>query len=257
MARCRQPGPAASTLGALFGHSRTARWPCCANRWWPRPARVPASKANARWDVSHCHSCDRFRCLLVSTVLIRSGTPIKVDAALLDPVSGCPRDHGLEVTYDGATSKAGGIQVSSAAAILWGPIDNRGHRVIPAKRFVALPGSPSSELAEARGAALAIHLALDHCYRSLAHRPGGPILVAGDNPVISRYCASQARKDSADVHAILDGPLSLAEASGRRFEWMIFPRALNPEAHDAATSAAAHAACLAGSGIVASAHWSE
>ena len=217
----------------------------------------PGFKANARWDVSHCPSCDRFRCLLVSTVVIPSGTPIKVDAALLDPVSGCPRDYGLEVTYDGATAKAEGTQVSGAAAILWGPIDNRGHRAILAKRFLALPGSPSSELAEARGAALAIHLALDHCYRSPAHHPGSPILVAGDNPVISRYCASQARRDSADVHAILDGPLSLAAASGRSFEWILFPRALSPEAHDAATSAAAHATCRVVSGIVAPAHWSE
>ena len=90
---------------------------------------------------------------------------------------------------------------------------------------------PPAASAEARGAALAIHLALDHCYRSPAHHPGGPIHVAGDNPVISRYCASQARRDSADVHAILDGPLSLAAASGRRFEWFCFclaPSILRP-----------------------------
>ena len=138
-----------------------------------------------------------------------------------------------------------------------GPVDDNGQRAILAKRFVALPGSSSSELAEARGAALAIHLALDHARHGAHVRRGGPILIAGDNPVISRYCASQARRDSADVHAILDGPLSLAASSGRRFEWIIFPRALNPEAHNAATLAAAHAAHLASSGLAFSAHWSE
>ena len=101
--------PTATTLGALFGHGRTAFWPCSAPGWWPRPARAPASAANARWDVSHCPCCDRFRCLLVSTAVLPAGTPIQVDASLLDPIDGCPRDHGLEVTYDGATSDAGGI----------------------------------------------------------------------------------------------------------------------------------------------------
>jgi hypothetical protein len=152
--------------------------------------------------------------LLVSTVLIPSGTPIKVDAALLDPVSGCPRDYGLEVTYDGATAKAEGTQVSGAAAILWAPVDDCGKRAILAKRFVALPGSSSSELAEARGAALAIHLALDHSYRCAPNQPGGPILIAGDNPVISRHCASQARRDIADVNAIFDGHLSSPHPPG-------------------------------------------
>jgi hypothetical protein len=190
-------------------------------------------------------------------VHIPSGAPIQVDAALPDPVSGCPRDFGLEVTYDGATALANGTQVSGAAAILWGPVDSHGHRAIEAKRFLALPGSPSSELAEARGAALAIHLVLDHCCHNFPRRPGGSILIAGDNPVISRYCASQARRNSADVHAALDGPLSLAAASGRRFEWILIPRALNPEAHNAASAAAARAASLALSGIAASACWSE
>ena len=247
----------ATTLGALFGHSRTAFWLCSAPGWWPRPARAPASAANARWEVSHCHSCDRFRCLLVSTAVIPAGTPVQVDASLLDPVTGCPRDRGLEVTYDGATSDVGGTKVSGAAAILWAPVDDSGHRAILARRFVALPGSSSSELAEARGAATAIHLALDSARSGMHASHGGTILIAGDSPAISRYCALQGRRDSADVHAILGGPLSLATSSGRGFEWILLPRAFNSDSHDAATIAAAHAASLAGHGSTISSQWTE
>ena len=99
--------------------------------------------------------------MLISTTIIPAGTPIRVDASLPNPITGCPRDCGLEVTYDGATALADGTKVSGAAAILWAPVDDHGQRAILAERFLALPGSPSSELAEARGAALAIHLAFE------------------------------------------------------------------------------------------------
>ena len=230
MLRCRMVAPASS--GSVFRHKHQMG---CFSMSHLRPLPLPAGQHGSH-PCRHSHSGRRI---------------------LAEPRHGLPPRPRFEVTYDGATSESGGTKASGAAAILWAPVDDNGQRAILAKRFVALPGSSSSELAEARGAALAIHLALDNAHRSALVRPGGPILIAGDNPVITRYRASQARRDSADVHAILEGPLSLAASSGRKFEWMIFSRALNPEAHDAATLAAAHAARLAGSGVTVSAHWSE
>ena len=100
-------------------------------------------------------------------------------------------------------------------------------------------------------------MALDFARSSGRESWGATVLIAGDNPNIRHYCASQGRRDSADVHAILDGPLALAASSGRKFEWVLIPPAFNPDAHDAARIAATHAVSLAGRGPIASVQWTD
>ena len=109
-------------------------------------------------------------------------------------------------------------------------------------------------MAEAWGASRAINLALEYSRGADFNPRLACILVAGDNPNIARYCSSRGRRDSADVHAVLDGPLAVAASSGRRFEWVLVPRGLNPDAHDAAKAAALHAVCVAASGATAHVH---
>jgi len=113
-------------------------------------------------------------------------------------------DHYL-LTFDGGAREVDQEEVSSAAAILWGPRDGAGDRQRLRVASVQLPGTRNSQVAEAWGLRLACLLLLMEGGRTAGVRGA---TIAGDNLAVIRYGAAQGRLHRPGMQGLLEQVLA-------------------------------------------------
>ena len=240
---------AGQVLACLHGWHEAGVWPFRARNWWPRPGKGGAALANAKWDTLECPRCHHWTAVLRADKVIKAMEGIVTRSGAADPVLGPAEDTPFEATFDGATVVTPAGRVAGAAAILWGPPNEHGERPRITTAFVALPAEGRSEIAEAWGARTAATAA--------AGQANGGVAIAGDNPSVVRYCAGTGNLTSPNAHEVLDHAIGQLAAQGRHTQWILIPRRLNLEAHQAARTAAGMAADLIWQGLLDTVSWSE
>ncbi len=120
-----------------------------------------------------------------------------------------------------------------AAAILWGPLDDRGRRPQVAETTLTLPICEFPAEAEAAACTLAIQLCRQHAGQA-------PVHIAGDRRDLVQYSAGVGRIRQPVVALPLEAALQGFALEGRSVSWGLLPRSANREA-DALARWAAHA----------------
>jgi len=154
-------------------------------------------------------------------------------------------DHYL-LTFDGGAREVDLEEVSSAAAILWGPRNEAGDRHRLRTASVQLPGIRNSQVAEAWGLRLACLLLLMEGGQASGLRSA---TIAGDNLAVIRYGAAQGRLHRPEMQGLLEQVLARLALSGWELNWLAMRRCFNTAADALATEALTGATALAKLGL--------
>jgi hypothetical protein len=143
----------------------------------------------------------------------------------------------VQVSFDGGTKDGS----SGAAAVLW-LRQGRDQWEKTATASLPLPSESNSQVAEAWGLKLAIHL--------LIHSGASPKWgrTIGDCLSVVRYGASQGLLRRPEVQTVLEPSLNQLAAAGWVLEWIAVHGRHNTCAHDLATQARKDAKALAEAG---------
>ena len=149
-----------------------------------------------------------------------------------------------EVTFDGGARAIRGRRVAGAGALLWGPPDASGRRVIRARATAALPAEEHAQVAEAWG--LRLGLLLLRRLRPEDRRAR----IVGDNLAVIRHGASMGRLRRANMHSLIGPVLTAVHSQGWALDWCAVRRRLNAAADHVATDAVFQAARRAEQGFM-------
>ena len=228
-------------LATLFAEAVPAAWLPPGAGWWPRPRRVAAAGANARWDVALCHGCGMHRAVLVATRALDVGEEVCTEANPSPEVEDA--NWPYEATFDGGARQVGQTWAAGAGATLWAHHLAGGPPTCIARATVALPWDATAQVAEAIGCRTALALLAELRPYARAAR------VVGDNTAVVRYCAGTARLRRPQLQAHLEVGLGAVLAAGWRLSWQAVRRRLNGDADALATAGVYWAAQLRGRGV--------
>lgn len=223
----------------LSAHSVPAAWPFGVQGPMGWPVEASQQGDNIRWTCFRCPQCSLWKLTAHATREIETGDLLRGPAPPQTQVLLSDSPPRYLVAFDGGARHKSptaclpkeGPRAAGAGAILWGPVNNEGHRPCLAQALVVAPWAHSSMTAEALGLRAALALT------TLTTGHPGELCVVGDNLPIMRMAASNGKVRTRDVWHLLDEPLGFCAVQGWTCRWAAVRRNQNKAADALATIA--------------------
>ena len=200
-------------------------------------------EANAYWSTGRCRECGQQTRHLRALQEIAQHSEVTIPLGHSGNIGWAAEHPGTIITFDGGAREVRGHKVAAGAAIHW-EHSLGGEWAARSTCTAALPYQVDSQMSEAYGALMALHLLAD------IDTPHHRVRICGDNLGVIRYCAGTGRARRPELHDVLDQALGEAAARGIAITWEAVRRRHNTGADRAATAGCTHASGIAEEGGV-------